>query len=266
MTPYLVAFPLTRVRVIVPLAPALQHHDLEPTLRKPVGCGYTDQAAADDDRVEIHMEPLLRVPRLNRQLGHQYKLRELQRCADDITSYDTVKIVLCLVNKAWIIYRWVRFEQGIAQTKKPRLNILEAEMDIWIIAIVLACGAAGGFVNVFIGDSGLHLPKVESGVFQPGFVGVVLVGMLAAMASWASLNAAILLGPGAKQLVLTTPDIANGLLVGFGGAKWFKSEGEKDVLQQTAAVAANKNPNASAAAEIATATPLNALKAALNMP
>jgi len=139
-------------------------------------------------------------------------------------------------------------------------------MDTWIIAVILACGAAGGFVNVFIGDSGLHLPKVQNDVFQPGFVGVVIVGMLAAMASWASLKAATLIGPDAKQLVLTTSDIANGLLIGFGGAKWFKSEGDKNILQKTAAVAASKNPNATAAAEIATATPMNALKAALKMP
>jgi hypothetical protein len=143
---------------------------------------------------------------------------------------------------------------------------LEFDMEMWIIAVILTCGAAGGFVNVFIGDSGLHLPKVENGVFLPGFVGVVLVGMLAAMASWASLKAAILTGPDAKQLILSTSDIANGLLVGFGGAKWFKSEGEKRILQKTAAIAANKNPNVSSAAEIATATPVNALRAAINMP
>jgi len=138
-------------------------------------------------------------------------------------------------------------------------------MDIRIIVLILVCGAAGGFVNVFIGDSGLHLPKVENGIFQPGFIGVVLVGMLAALASWASLKATTLIGADAKPLVFSTSDIANGLLIGFGGAKWFKSEGEKDILQQTASVAASKNPDAAAAAVIATATPLNALRAAQNM-
>jgi hypothetical protein len=39
------------------------------------------------------------------------------------------------------------------------------------ISIVVVCGAAGGFVNVFIGDSGLHLPKVENGFIDPGFWG-----------------------------------------------------------------------------------------------
>jgi len=52
-------------------------------------------------------------------------------------------------------------------------------MDVfWAILLVLLAGAAGGFVNVFIGDSGLHKPRVENDVFQPGFLGTVLVGAL----------------------------------------------------------------------------------------
>jgi hypothetical protein len=60
-------------------------------------------------------------------------------------------------------------------------------------------------------------------------------------------------------------DIANALLIGFGGAKWWKSEIEKDILQRTAAVAAAKPADPEAAAVIATASPLNALRAAMNM-
>jgi len=55
------------------------------------------------------------------------------------------------------------------------------------------------------------------------------------------------------------------MLIGFGGAQWWKSETEKDILQRTAAVAANKNADPAAAAVIATALPLNALRAAINM-
>lgn len=85
------------------------------------------------------------------------------------------------------------------------------------------------------------------------------------MASWASLKVVTLVGPDAKQFVLSTSDVANALLIGFGGAKWWKSENEKDILQKAAAVAANKNPDPAAAAVIATASPLNALRAAMNM-
>ena len=142
---------------------------------------------------------------------------------------------------------------------------MSSNLNLWIILIILACGAAGGFLNVFIGDSGLHLPKIENGVFLPGFIGIVLIGMAAALGSWASMRGATLIGAGAQPLTLSTLDIANALLIGFGGAKWWKSEIEKDILQRTAAVAANKPADPAAAAVIATASPLEALKAAINM-
>jgi len=142
---------------------------------------------------------------------------------------------------------------------------MSPDMHLWIVWIIVACGAAGGFVNVFIGDSGLHLPKIENGVFLPGFIGIVLIGMAAALGSWASMKAAILIGADARPLTLSTMDIANSMLIGFGGAKWWKSEIEKDILQRTAAVAAGKPADPDAAAVIATASPLNALRAAINM-
>jgi hypothetical protein len=139
-------------------------------------------------------------------------------------------------------------------------------MDVvWAIVIVIACGAAGGFVNVFIGDSGLHLPKVENGVLQPGFVGTMIVGALAALGSWSMTKAIPIFGTAAPALSFSTGDIANALLIGFGGAKWFKSETEKDVLQKTAAIAAGKPPDQNAAITIASGTPNQALAAAMQM-
>src|SRR5438552_3003303 len=121
-----------------------------------------------------------------------------------------------------------------------------------VISAIAACGMIGGFVNVFIGDSGLHLPRMENGFWQPGYLGVVFLGMVAALASWASLNSLVLFGSGAQSLALSTGDVANAIMVGFGSAKWWKSESEKDVLQKTAAVAAGKQPNPTAAQTIAT--------------
>jgi hypothetical protein len=139
-------------------------------------------------------------------------------------------------------------------------------MDIvWVIVIVIVCGAAGGFVNVFIGDSGLHLPKVENGVLLPGFLGTVLVGALAALGSWGASKAITIFGTTASALSFSTGDIANALIVGFGGAKWFKSETEKDVLQKTAAIAAGKQADPNAAIAIASGTPGQALAAAMQM-
>lgn len=138
-------------------------------------------------------------------------------------------------------------------------------MNFWIIAVIAGIGAVGGFMNVFIGDSGLHLPKTVHGVWQPGFLGVVIVGGVAAVGSWASLTALSLIGPKALALTFSSGDLANALVVGFGGAKWFKSELEKDILQKAGGIAAGKAADADAAVKIATGSPLEALRAAIDM-
>ncbi len=136
---------------------------------------------------------------------------------------------------------------------------------LWIILIILACGAVGGFVNVFIGDSGLHLPRVENGVWRPGYLGTVFVGIAAALASWAAAKSAMLVGPGATSLSLSTSDVASALALGFGGPKWWESETEQDVLQKAAAVAADKSRDPAAARDIAVASPFDALSRAMRM-
>lgn len=138
-------------------------------------------------------------------------------------------------------------------------------MDVfWAILLVLLAGAAGGFVNVFIGDSGLHKPRVENEMFQPGFLGTILVGALAALGSWGAAKAMTIFGA-ELPISFSTGDVANALLVGFGAAKWFKSETEKNVLQKTAALAAGKSADPYAAVTIASSTPNQALAAALHM-
>jgi hypothetical protein len=120
-------------------------------------------------------------------------------------------------------------------------------------------------VNVFIGDSGLHLPRVENGVLQPGFLGTVFVGAVAALGSWGLTKAFTIFGTASPALTFSTGDIANALLIGFGGAKWFKSETEKDVLQKTASIAAGKQGDQTAALAIASGTPNQALAVAMRM-
>ena len=137
----------------------------------------------------------------------------------------------------------------------------------WVMLLIVAvAGALGGFVNVFIGDSDLHLPTVENGVFRPGFIGVIFIGGMAALAAWASTKSYTLIGTPTEQIPLNTSDIARGIIVGFGGAKWFKSELVKTVFQKTASVAASKNPDPAAVqARIATSSPFNALDVAMKM-
>jgi hypothetical protein len=129
-----------------------------------------------------------------------------------------------------------------------------------ILLFVLVCGAIGGLVNAFIGDNGFHLPKVTNDVWQPGWIGVVVIGAVAAAGSWASLKA-VTLWPAGQGLTLQTSDLANALIIGFGGAKWFKSESDKDIWQKTAAEAASKQPDAQLSVQIAGSTPAKALAA-----
>jgi hypothetical protein len=56
--------------------------------------------------------------------------------------------------------------------------------------------------------------------------------------------------------------MAHAIVIGFAGASWFKSHIEKVILQRTAAVAASKGADPEAAREIATCTPIEALRVA----
>jgi hypothetical protein len=78
-------------------------------------------------------------------------------------------------------------------------------------------------------------------------------------------KAAVLIGAGTGALTFSTADLANALVIGFGGASWFKCQIEKVILQKTAVVAASKPGDAAAAGRIATSTPMEALKAANEM-
>ncbi len=140
-------------------------------------------------------------------------------------------------------------------------------MHYWIIALIAAIGALGGSVNVFIGESGLHMPgkDPQTHTWQPGFLGVVIVGSVAAVGSWATLRAFDLIGPNATPLLFTTGDVANALVIGFGGAKWFKSEHEKDTLQEAGALVATKKGHQDVADIFRMGSPLEALRAAKKM-
>ena len=137
-------------------------------------------------------------------------------------------------------------------------------VDLMAVAV---CGALGGFVNVFIGDSGLHLPTVEEGVFRPGYIGVVLVGMVAAVGAWLATQGSVLTGNFgvSPPVTLRLSELSGALFVGFGGARWFKAEGETTIFRRTAAVAASKSADSEAAATIAAGTPIQALTAAIRM-
>ena len=141
-------------------------------------------------------------------------------------------------------------------------------MHYWVIAIIAAIGAIGGLVNVFLGDTGVSLPKTDpvTNVWRPGFLGVMGIGALAAVGSWAMLNASELIGSSATPLRLVSGEIASALVIGFGGTKWFKSESDKRALKRAASIAAGKASDKSKGAAILSATPNEALKLAIGMP
>jgi hypothetical protein len=136
------------------------------------------------------------------------------------------------------------------------------------LGAVAVCGALGGFVNVFIGDSGLHLPKFEDGLWRPGYVGVVFVGLAAACGAWLATQTASFVDAmhSSSGVTLHLSELSTAIIVGFGGARWFKSEGETTILRKTAVIAAAKGADKDAAAAIASESPFGALAAANKMP
>jgi len=134
-----------------------------------------------------------------------------------------------------------------------------------VIGLIVLMGSLGSLVSAFVGDNGWHLPMYDNGIFRPGYLGNMLVGGLAALASWGMQKAAVLIGSSPATLSFSTADMAGAIVIGFGGASWFKSQIEKVILQRAAVVAASKSGDALAASQIATSTPMEALKVANNM-
>jgi len=131
-----------------------------------------------------------------------------------------------------------------------------------VIGLVVVLGGLGSLVSAFVGDSGWHLPMRDQGIFRPGYLGNMLVGALAALASWGMQKAAILIGSPVASLTFSTADMASALVIGFGGASWFKSQIEKVILQRAAVVAASRTGDPMAASQIAAASPMEALRVA----
>ena len=135
------------------------------------------------------------------------------------------------------------------------------------LLVIVVCGALGGFVNVFLGDAGLHLPRIEEGVWRPGYLGVTFIGSVAAAAAWLATQTATLTGPVVSdgRITLHLSELSTAIIVGFGGARWFRSEGDQTIYQKAAAVAAAKSSDAVDAALIGSASPVQALAIANRM-
>jgi hypothetical protein len=139
-------------------------------------------------------------------------------------------------------------------------------------------GLVGGAVNALVSDNGFILPKPSTttggaNIWQPGFVGTMLVGAFAAGVNWGlygPFTDSLLFGHDASatpssgdvHFGLTLASVVTAALVGFAGARWLTNEVDKKLLQAAAGEAAGANANPSAVPAIATATPAGALAAA----
>ncbi len=161
---------------------------------------------------------------------------------------------------------------------------------LWIaLLVVFAAGMAGGVINAFMSDNGFVLPRYERThegirILRPGFLGNMLIGGVAASASWglhgpASSQAIVMawlpssatvaaepgkpaVAPAAPQPALTMAGLFGALLVGIGGARWLSNEVDKSLLRAAASQAALSNRSEPLSAQLALAPPADALRAA----
>jgi len=137
--------------------------------------------------------------------------------------------------------------------------------NYYVIGLIVLMGSLGSLGSSFLGDSGWHLPLNEDGIVRPGYLGNMLVGALAALASWGMQKGAVLIGAPSSILSFSTTDMAHAIVIGFAGASWFKGHIEQVILRRTAVLAASKPGDRAAADRIATSTPMEALQVAKHM-
>jgi hypothetical protein len=140
---------------------------------------------------------------------------------------------------------------------------------IWtMLILVCIAGAIGGLFNALLVDHGLVAPTKESKgnqkIYNPGYLGNVLCGALAAGISWG------LYGPFSSYLILsisndykatefpgiglTVSSLVGAALVGVGGAQWLTNEASKKVFKNLASIAASAEPSPERSREISVAS------------
>lgn len=142
-------------------------------------------------------------------------------------------------------------------------------MNILLIAaVVFVLGSLGGVANAVVTQSTLALPSRKGNIFQPGILGNMFVGGIAAVVSWGLYGAFApypVLGEAALALptpVLTIGQLVGAIVIGFGGAKVLQDESDKRTLK-TAAVRATEFIEGSSnlsTAKVEDATPVELLE------
>jgi hypothetical protein len=158
----------------------------------------------------------------------------------------------------------------------PAQGIPPSTNTIWnILGVIAAAGAVGGIINALLCKSGgFRIPRFAQpqGVFQPGFLGNLIIGAFASVTTWGlygPLKDAVLLGTNPANGLpanLTVTALVGAALTGVGGARVITNEVDKIVLKKAATEAAGKPRNTALAATIASSRPFDALTAAMDAP
>ncbi|MFJ1562649.1 hypothetical protein ACIOG8_00160 [Streptomyces erythrochromogenes] len=152
-------------------------------------------------------------------------------------------------------------------------------MQAWQVGLAVGiCGGLGGVVSAALSeDRGFVLPnpkKAPDGttIIRPGFLGQILVGIVAAFVSWGlygPFTAAMFIGgptnPDKDKYGLTFAAAAGAIGVGIGGARWLSNYVDKELYQKAASLAAGRSGNASQEVRMAHAAPTEAMDIAASL-
>jgi hypothetical protein len=178
-------------------------------------------------------------------------------------------------------YLWMMYQMfligTVPQIHEVRGIALSGLQLFSLSLIIFAAGIIGGVVNATRTGNGRFLrPRTvqspQGEVQQPGLLYNALIGGVAAILSWAlygPLAELNVLNPAGstQQFIMTLSSLGGAFFVGFGGARWLSAEADKNILQTTGSVAAEKEPSPNDAQRIKAAqTPVEALTIAKNMP
>jgi hypothetical protein len=139
--------------------------------------------------------------------------------------------------------------------------------SVWIaLLIICAAGAFGGLINALVTDNGFFLPCEQhtngTMIVRPGFLGNVLTGIAAAVASWGlygSFGSIELFHPLPATTSFTLASVVGAMLIGIGGARWLTNEVDKRLLRAAAAEAAAAPASTNSAQQMVAASPANVL-------
>ena len=138
-----------------------------------------------------------------------------------------------------------------------------------VICLLIIAGILGGGINALISDNGFIAPQVvgetnKGQIIRPGFVGNILVGIVAAIVSWALYGpfaSAIMIGGTGKpvDVSLTFAGFGDAIIIALGGANWLTAEVDKKMLKRAAIISQQSANNSATAHDMENASPAGIL-------